>query len=98
MFRRRKRWRRGFGGRGSACPAGGSRTVADLAPLEATSVLGLNTENPGDLNKLMALGVLPGAPLTLLQRHPSYVLRIGETVLALDEKIARSILVGPPAS
>ncbi|MDI3522910.1 MAG: ferrous iron transport protein [Bacillota bacterium] len=95
MFGRRSRWRRGRGGGRRAARAGGVRTVADLAPAEKAAVLGLAPAAPRDLNKLMALGVLPGAPLTLLQRSPSLVVQVGETVLALDEKIARTILVGP---
>lgn len=91
-LRNRRRRRRGSQAREESV----RRTVADLAPAERASVLGLTSKVPGELNKLMALGVLPGASLTLLQRSPSYVLKVGETVLAIDEKIAQSILVGPP--
>jgi Fe2+ transport system protein FeoA len=39
--------------------------------------------------------MIPGSEMTLLQRHPSYVVRIGETELGLDEEIAREIFVKP---
>lgn len=93
MFGRRNRHRRRFGQRAQAGHT--CRTVADMAPREQASVLALAPAAKNDLNKLMALGVLPGAPLTLLARSPSFVLQVGETVLALDEKMARSIVVGP---
>lgn len=95
MFGKRSRWRRGWRSGRRAAGTLGARSVADLAPAEKAAVLALAPAAPGDLNKLMALGVLPGAPVTLLQRSPSLVIQVGETVLALDERIARTILVGP---
>ncbi|HHT71109.1 MAG TPA: ferrous iron transport protein A [Firmicutes bacterium] len=47
------------------------------------------------LNKLMALGLLPGTKLVLLQRSPSLVLKVGETILAVDETIGRLVEVEP---
>ena len=41
----------------------------------------------------MALGVLPGATVKLLQRFPSYVIQLGYTQLALDKETASTILV-----
>jgi hypothetical protein len=35
--------------------------------------------------------------VVLLQRRPSYVLQVGETVLALEEAVAASIVVRAPA-
>lgn len=45
------------------------------------------------LERLSGLGVLPGADLRLLQKRPSYVLRVGETEVALDQEIAEGIYV-----
>jgi len=42
---------------------------------------------------LVALGVLPGVEVTLLQRFPAFVLRMGHTEFALDEQLARRIYV-----
>lgn len=47
----------------------------------------------GRLDRLGSLGVVPGSMVTLHQKHPSYVLRIGETEIAIDEEIAREIYV-----
>lgn len=44
-------------------------------------------------DRLAAFGVVPGARITLLQRRPTCVIRIGETELALDREIAEEILV-----
>ena len=50
-------------------------------------------ESAHERGKLMALGVMPGAALQLLQRFPSYVIQIGYTQLALDRETAAAILV-----
>lgn len=43
---------------------------------------------------LVALGVLPGVEVTLLQRYPAFVMRVGHAELAVDDELARRIHVG----
>jgi DtxR family Mn-dependent transcriptional regulator len=45
------------------------------------------------MDRLAALGVIPGCDLRLHQRSPSYVIEIGETTIALDPEIAGEIYV-----
>jgi DtxR family Mn-dependent transcriptional regulator len=45
------------------------------------------------LEKLSALGIVPGSRLRLLQRTPSYVLQIGQTTVAVDRDITDEIYV-----
>jgi DtxR family Mn-dependent transcriptional regulator len=45
------------------------------------------------LEKLSALGIVPGSKLRLLQRNPSYVLQIGQTTVAVDKDITDEIFV-----
>ena len=47
------------------------------------------------MDRLAALGVIPGSELRLHQRSPSYVIGIGETTIALDPEIAGEIFVKP---
>ena len=47
------------------------------------------------MDRLAALGVIPGSELRLHQRSPSYVIEIGETTIALDPEIAGEIYVKP---
>jgi DtxR family Mn-dependent transcriptional regulator len=47
------------------------------------------------MDRLAALGVIPGSELRLHQRSPSYVIEIGETTIALDPEIAGEIFVKP---
>lgn len=69
------------------------KTVVDMRPAEEAVVKTLSATSPEHLNKLMSLGVLPGTKLTLLQRFPSLVLKVGETALALDKTVAQLIEV-----
>jgi DtxR family Mn-dependent transcriptional regulator len=48
---------------------------------------------PERLVRLSNLGIVPGATITLQQRSPAAVLRIGETTLAMDAAIAAEIFV-----
>ncbi len=45
------------------------------------------------LDRLSALGMVPGSMLRMHQKNPSYVLQIGETTLALDGEVVRDIYV-----
>jgi DtxR family Mn-dependent transcriptional regulator len=45
------------------------------------------------MDRLAALGVIPGSEIRLHQRAPSYVIEVGETTIALDPEIAGEIFV-----
>jgi DtxR family Mn-dependent transcriptional regulator len=45
------------------------------------------------MDRLAALGVIPGSEIRLHQRSPSFVIEVGETTIALDPEIAREIYV-----
>ena len=45
------------------------------------------------MDRLAALGVVPGSELRLHQRAPSFVIEVGETTIALDPEIAGEIFV-----
>lgn len=74
------------------CPPG-TRTVRDMATGESATVTHLAGESSERHNALTVFGLVPGAEIVLLQRYPSYVLEVGETVLALESDVAESIVV-----
>lgn len=45
------------------------------------------------LDRLAALGVVPGTSIHLKQKSPSYVIRVGETEIAIEEAVAADIFV-----
>jgi Fe2+ transport system protein FeoA len=71
----------------------GVRPIDDLERGDRAKVLCLGARKPSRQDTLAVFGIVPGAEITLLQKRPSCVLQIGETELALDSDIARTILV-----
>lgn len=53
----------------------------------------LNTNDKSILRKLMAMGILPGMNLKMIQTFPSFVFQVGYTQVAVDKEIASVILV-----
>ena len=45
------------------------------------------------LNKLMAMGALPGISVTMMQKFPSYVFKIGQSQFAIDKEMAEGIYI-----
>ncbi len=58
-------------------------------------VVSLQTGTGGERSKLMALGLMPGEAVQVLQRFPSIVVRIGNTQVAMDRETAALIQVEP---
>lgn len=78
------------------CQARDSESVfnlLELKPGEAGEVVEVVGEKSSRRNTLAVYGLIPGSQFTLLQKQPTYVLRIGETELALEADIAHDILV-----
>ncbi|MGE5553428.1 MAG: FeoA family protein [Betaproteobacteria bacterium] len=80
-------------GRGPGSPPAASLPLDALEEGATGRVAALATHDPERLQKLMAFGVLPGMPITLLQRRPAFVFQVGQTQVAVDEHIAGDILV-----
>lgn len=64
-----------------------------MEPRKAGKIAHLETKNPGILQKLIAMGILPGMPITLLRRSPSYLFEVDQTRYAVDREIANHIYV-----
>ncbi len=69
------------------------RPLSDLKLGETGRVVFIIPKSRFRLERLSALGLIPGSVLRLAQRRPSFVLELGETTLALDEEIVREIYV-----
>ena len=98
---RKGSWLRRFFQRGTPLPTlpdGGLLTVRTLAAGERAEVLCLMGDSPSRRNHLAVFGLVPGSEIRLLQRHPSFVVEIGETVLALDADVAGDIVLKRPAA
>jgi len=56
-------------------------------------VIRVMRENPDRADRLTALGVTPGAMVTVLQRFPGVVFLCDHTELAVEPSVARAIVV-----
>ncbi|MDO9308993.1 MAG: metal-dependent transcriptional regulator [Deltaproteobacteria bacterium] len=53
----------------------------------------IQTEDSKKMQKLMAMGVLPGNRIVLQQAFPSYIFRVGYSEFAIDSNLAKEIFV-----
>lgn len=67
--------------------------LSDLDLGREGTVVFISSRGPARLTRLADLGVLPGARAKLIQRHPSFVVEVGETTLALERDIVREVYV-----
>lgn len=69
------------------------RTLRQLRKGQYGYVVRFLGTTPGCIHKMMALGVVPGEKVEVLQTFPTYVLRLGHTQLALDRLLAQAVEV-----
>ena len=67
--------------------------LSQLAQGQKGKVAYIYAPESSKLQKLMAMGILPGAPISLIQSFPSYAFQAGQTQFAVDKEIADAIYV-----
>lgn len=70
--------------------------IVDAEPGTKSKVAYLHTKDNKKLQKLMAMGILPGVTVQVLQKFPSYVLKIGHSQVAMDREMAEAIRIRLP--
>jgi Fe2+ transport system protein FeoA len=73
----------------------GVRPLSWLAAGEKARVVDVVSTNGGRADRLLSLGVTPGARITMLQTFPGIVFLCDETELAIERAVAAAIIVGP---
>lgn len=68
-------------------------SIAKMKNGEEGIIAELDTKDDSILRKLMAMGILPGMNLKMIQTYPTFVFQVGYTQLAVDKEIAFVILV-----
>jgi DtxR family Mn-dependent transcriptional regulator len=67
--------------------------LTELKSNEGGEIAYILTEDDKKMQKLMAMGVLPGNRIVLIQSFPSYIFRVGFSEFAIDTNMAREIFV-----
>jgi Fe2+ transport system protein FeoA len=73
----------------------GPKPVSRLKVGASGTIVRIVSTSPERVVKLSSLGVMPGVSIRLVQRHPTVVLQIAETTIAIDREVADDILVEP---
>lgn len=68
-------------------------SLKDLPIGSQAKIVFITTPHHQRLSRLVNLGVIPGGTIFLQQKRPSYLLRLGATEVAIDDKIAAEIFV-----
>ena len=76
-----------------ASSSSGLRALSSLAVGEHGEVVEVRSHTSGRTDRLLALGVTPGASLTVLQTFPGVVFLCDQTELAVERRVADAILV-----
>lgn len=69
------------------------RLLSSLSAGAHGRVLRVSRDNADRAERLAALGVTPGAPVTVLQTFPSFVFLCDQTELAVEPAVARCVFV-----
>ena len=67
--------------------------MKDLEPGNRARITFISPRDHGRMDRLSTLGIVPGTEIVLHQKKPAFVIRAGETELALDIDIAAEIYV-----
>lgn len=65
--------------------------LLELPPGAQSTITGFSTKDARILKKMMAMGIIPGMTVKVIQKFPSVVFEVGNTVLAVDNGIANCI-------
>ena len=67
--------------------------VSEVEIGEEVKVAYINTRSNSRMHKLSHFGIVPGAFVTVHQRYPSFVVKCGNSQIALEEEIAKEIYI-----
>lgn len=68
-------------------------SLIDIRIGDEAKIVFISSKYPARLDRLSSFGIMPGGIIKLHQKQPTYVLKIGETELALDKDLAKEIFV-----
>lgn len=85
--------------RGECCRKAEREHLREVGPLcdgragQGGVVAYLSTRDNREIQKLMAMGILPGSDIRLIRLFPSYIFQMGHTQFTVDRALAEKIFV-----
>jgi Fe2+ transport system protein FeoA len=70
-----------------------TRRLSSLEEGEHAIVVEVRADQQGRADRLLALGVTPGAVVTMMQRYPGVVFLCDQTELAVERGVADAVIV-----
>lgn len=68
-------------------------SLPDLEVKDKGKIAYLQAKDTAQMQKLISIGAIPGASITLMQKFPSYVFQISQSQFAIDKELAGAIYV-----
>ena len=68
-------------------------SLSRLRPQQKGIIAYIRAFDDKRLKKIIATGTIPGSPIQLIQKFPSYVFQVGQTQFAVDKEMAEEIYV-----
>ena len=76
-----------------AFSSNGVKTLAEMTSGSRGVIVDVSAASGGRLDRLLSLGVTPGAAVRVLQTFPGVVFLCDQTELAVERTVARSVFV-----
>ncbi len=67
--------------------------LSSLAPGQGGKIAYIHTRDGSKMQKMMAIGVVPGMKVKMIQTFPSFLFKLGNSQFAVDESMAKEIFV-----
>jgi DtxR family Mn-dependent transcriptional regulator len=69
--------------------------LIELEPGKAGRIMFMTAGAQKRVERLLSLGIMPGAGVKLVQKNPSVVVKVDETTIAMETEIAKEIYIKP---
>ena len=73
-------------------------TLAELSKGDTGVIAEIVHDEEGHWRKLTAFGLMPGAHVQMMQKWPTFVVRVGRTEVGLDETTSSLVLLADSGS
>ena len=67
--------------------------LTELENGSTTVILDITAKDSNKLQKLIHLGIIPGKEIRLIQKFPTYLVKLNHSLLTIDKELASEIVV-----